>query len=134
MEIEAQYVNCSFSVGTPISPIVLISSGYLKPMTCMHKITTRHTHTRVHNLQSLIPVHTNTLMRAHTHILMLTHNCTCLQIEGSGRSSSISSRQDSCRSLPEGGSEATARAKAPLIFLRQLDQLLLSCYSCIFDT
>mmetsp|Transcript_11706 Transcript_11706/g.31924 ORF Transcript_11706/g.31924 Transcript_11706/m.31924 type:complete len:454 (+) Transcript_11706:51-1412(+) len=51
----------------------------------------------------------------------------------SSQAGGVSSRRESSSAVGGDGGEAK-RAKAPLVFLSQLDQLLLSCYSCIFDT
>lgn len=59
----------------------------------------------------------------------------------STRTNSVSSSQHGGEGDPSrvsstaGGDGGEAkRAKAPLVFLNQLDQLLLTCYSSIFDT
>ncbi|KAF5827886.1 hypothetical protein DUNSADRAFT_18589, partial [Dunaliella salina] len=50
----------------------------------------------------------------------------------SSQAGGLSSRRESSSAAVADGGEAK-RAKAPLVFLSQLDQLLQGCYSCIFD-
>ena len=61
------------------------------------------------------------------------------QVDGT-HTSSVSSVKSSTGVKLDSGTAGDAQAvaahsnKAPLVFLNQLDQLMLSCYSCICDT